>query len=517
VAALALAALSLLLPSTPSYDPWAWLGWGREIIHLNLDTANGPSWKPLPVLFTTLFAPLGGAAPDLWLLVARAGALMALAMVFRLAFRITRGLLPAGERTSVALLAAPALAGLVAAASLLNSGGFIVQNALGYAEGLGIALTLIAVDRLMDGARRQALVLGFFAGLDRPELWFVWVPFGLWLAWRDADARRLVLGLFALIPVLWLLPELWGSGQLFRGVVRAHHPNPGTPAFTRCPACTVLNQEAWPTTMRRVKLPAVAALLVAAGLLWRARGSWWGRRGSGSPAGPAGDLPQRVRSWGWLLVLGGAGFLWWLGIAAETQAGFAGNSRYLELGTALVAIAGGVAWGWIAIAAGSVVRRRATPALAATGGTLLAAALLVAAPPGIGRNVIDLPRVTHELNYQAKLRSDLARAIPRSGGAPALLSCGPVMTESYQVPMVAWMLGVPAARIEPAPAWPPTSDGLGSRPPGVLVQDRAHPGSALLPAPGQIRAWEHGGAHYTLLARVRTFSVFSTCPHKVSG
>ena len=46
---LALAALSLLLPSEPSYDPWAWIVWGREIAFLELDTTGGPSWKPLPV------------------------------------------------------------------------------------------------------------------------------------------------------------------------------------------------------------------------------------------------------------------------------------------------------------------------------------------------------------------------------------------------------------------------------------------------------------------------------------
>jgi hypothetical protein len=33
-ACLALASLSLLLPSEPSYDPWAWLVWGRELAHL---------------------------------------------------------------------------------------------------------------------------------------------------------------------------------------------------------------------------------------------------------------------------------------------------------------------------------------------------------------------------------------------------------------------------------------------------------------------------------------------------
>ncbi len=85
-------ALSLLLPSTPSYDPWAWLVWGREIVHFKLHTTGGPSWKPLPVIFTTLFAPFGKAAPDLWLVVARAGAVMSVAMVFKVCVRLTRQL-----------------------------------------------------------------------------------------------------------------------------------------------------------------------------------------------------------------------------------------------------------------------------------------------------------------------------------------------------------------------------------------------------------------------------------------
>ena len=42
-ACLALAALSLLLPSQPSYDPFAWLVWGREIAHGSLDTTGGSS------------------------------------------------------------------------------------------------------------------------------------------------------------------------------------------------------------------------------------------------------------------------------------------------------------------------------------------------------------------------------------------------------------------------------------------------------------------------------------------
>ena len=48
-------------------------------MHLALNTVDGPSWKPLPVLFTAPFSLFGDdAAPALWLLVARGGSLGAL-------------------------------------------------------------------------------------------------------------------------------------------------------------------------------------------------------------------------------------------------------------------------------------------------------------------------------------------------------------------------------------------------------------------------------------------------------
>jgi hypothetical protein len=65
-ACLALGFLSLALPSTPTYDPWSWILWGREVLHGDLVTESGPSWKPLPVLFTVPFSLFGDAAPYLW-------------------------------------------------------------------------------------------------------------------------------------------------------------------------------------------------------------------------------------------------------------------------------------------------------------------------------------------------------------------------------------------------------------------------------------------------------------------
>jgi hypothetical protein len=34
----AAAALTLLKPSNPTTDAWAWIVWGREVVHLDLDT-----------------------------------------------------------------------------------------------------------------------------------------------------------------------------------------------------------------------------------------------------------------------------------------------------------------------------------------------------------------------------------------------------------------------------------------------------------------------------------------------
>ena len=55
-AALALASTALL-PAQPTYDPWAWAVWGRELVQGSLDTSAGPSWKPLPPIVIAALSP----------------------------------------------------------------------------------------------------------------------------------------------------------------------------------------------------------------------------------------------------------------------------------------------------------------------------------------------------------------------------------------------------------------------------------------------------------------------------
>src|SRR5436190_2100995 len=163
---LALAGVSLVLPSSPTYDPYQWLIWGRDLAHLDLVTrGSGTSWKPLPTLVAALLVPFGHAQAAGWMVIARAGALFAVFMAFRLAARL------AGPR-----FAWPA--GIAAAATLALTHEFYRRNAVGNAEGLTTALALLAVDRHLDGRRGQAFALGVAAALIRPEAWLFVLVYG---------------------------------------------------------------------------------------------------------------------------------------------------------------------------------------------------------------------------------------------------------------------------------------------------------------------------------------------------
>src|SRR4051794_38970833 len=227
---LALAALSLLLPSVPTYDPWAWIIWGREIAQGDLVTTTGPSWKPLPVIFTTPFSFAGDdGAPLLWLVVARAGGILAFAMAFRL-----------GKR-----LAGP-VAGLIAAGSLVLADEFIRNFFRGNSEGILVALCLWAVERHLDGRRRDAFLLGIGAALLRPEVWPFIALYGLYLLISDRKLSTFLLvgggGLSLLI--LWFVPEYIGSGDFLRAANRARQPNPDSAAFAAHPFVEVFNRSA---------------------------------------------------------------------------------------------------------------------------------------------------------------------------------------------------------------------------------------------------------------------------------
>ena len=81
----------------------------------------------------------------------------------------------------------------------------------------------------------------------------------------------------------------------------------------------------------------------------------------------------------------------------------------------------------------------------------LVALVFLMLPNWVGNNMISIPRTHGSLVYQAHLRQGMNDLVKRFGGADKVLACGSVMTEGFQVPMVAFMLDVPTTRIEAPP------------------------------------------------------------------
>lgn len=396
-----LALLSLLLPTTPTYDPYAWLIWGREILHFNLDTDFGPSWKPLPVVFTTIFGLVPSAAPDLWVAVARAGAIASVLLAVRVAWRLGGGF--AG--------------GLVAAACLAVSSGYLRFAWIGDSEGVLVALVLAAIDLHLSGRRRAALWVTFAACLLRPEAWVFAGVYALWL-WRAEPAlRRTTIGLVVGGFAVWFLPELWGSGDLMRSSQRALDPNPNAIAFADFPAWEAIKR-----TVEMTPWPArIGMLVVAAG--------WVSGRWRDRPTG--------------LIAL--AAIAWTLEVALMTQKGYSGNARYMIAPVALTCLAGGVGWAKVFALTGRFGRNAAFAGAAAA---LVVAAILLIAPAK--RLEPDYRSTVNE----AHLNDALSGAIADVGGPARVRACGTMTTGPFQVTPLAWRLDVHIQKVDLVPTVP---------------------------------------------------------------
>lgn len=441
VGCLMLGAATLAFPSTPTYDPWAWILWGREIVSLDLVTTGGPSWKPLPIFFTIPFSVIGhDAAPYLWLVVARAGGFLACAMAFRMARRLAGGI--------------PGILGGVAAAlALFASYKFLRDAALGNSEALLAGLVMWALERHLDGRRDHALYLGFAGALLRPEVWPFLGLYGLWLWFRE-PRLRLRMAIFAvLIPALWFLPELWGSGDLLRASTRANNPNPGSAAFADNPALALAER------FRKVPIaPVKAGIAVAVlyGLYAFVR-----------------DRREKV-----VLAIFAGGLAWFALVAFMTAHGYAGNPRYLIVSTISAATLGGVGVARVLQGIAWAGTRMSGNARVGAGAAVAAfAAALLVAVPFIRPKVQKAPTIANALQYEATIWHDSKKVIDQLGGPARLRACGGRFNGPFQTEMMAWELGIHGIQ-------------LGFRttpPPGVLFQTRTVPNGPLVVKPDDDR------------------------------
>jgi hypothetical protein len=411
-----LAAVSLVFGAQATYDPTAWLIWGREIVHADLSTTSGPSWKPLPILVTAPTALLGDAAQQqIWLVVARAGALAALALAYRLAWR----------------LEGP-VAGVIAAVALLCSSGYATRTFRGDSEGLLVAIAFGAIEAHLCGRRRLTFALLVTATLMRPELFVFAVGYGLWLMWAapTAAARRRTFAIAAgaglVVVAAWLIPEKLGSGQLFRAAARALEPVAGSPATAAFPfGATFTNA-----------VPALPWPLYVAGI-WYVVAAIVALRGR-RPERPAGLT----------LVLAAIATAVMVLIALMATAGFTGNIRYL---TAPIALAG-------VLGAAGLVRlgRLAWARLGPRWGVAVIALGAFVCAPFVGDA---LARARHEVRggeRETALYAALPDAIARAGGRAAVLRCGTPITHDFDTQTVAWDLRVHQRQVSNHPNVPGT-------------------------------------------------------------
>lgn len=419
-ACLGLAALSLLLPSELSYDPVAWVLWGREIVHLQLDTSGGPSWKPLPVMFTTLVAPLGefdrGLPSALWMVVARAGTLLALAMTVRLVFRLSGG------------GAAGAFGGAVAVVAVCLTPDWFQFAAHGSEAPLAVAFMLWAFERHLDGRPGHALALGTLACLLRPEL----VPFlglyGLWAWVTQPHLRPALAAVAVLLPAAWVVPEWIGSGNPLDGGKQAR----SEPVWSLS-----LAERPWMRALERIHNHSglVVELLTAVAVI--------------------AALARRRRA---VLVLAGAALAEASLYVAMTQAGFSGNPRYVLPALALACVLAGVGAADVLNVAQGLARRLArAPRSGSLAGARLAgaagAAVGVAAVGLLGASFVDArtKRLEHEVRQvgiRMKIHRDLGRAVARLGGPRAVAVLGPATANRALHSRIAWELGVPMGAVE---------------------------------------------------------------------
>jgi hypothetical protein len=261
---------------------------------------------------------------------------------------------------------------------------------------------------------------------------------------------------------LWVLPELWGSGNLFRAAERANDPNPGSPAFAAVPSLAVLGD------FVRALGPLAIAGLILAPLAVRSRtADSEGRRG---------------------VALLGALAAGWVGlVAVMTELGFAGNLRYLFLPMGFVAVVAGagVAWaaGWLAAGRDTARGRR----IVALGACAVAAATLALTA------ALELPDEAELAAYEAQLRDELPVVLEQAGGPQALLDCGEVAVNPFMVPWAAWELEVPVRRLVRETGGP-----------GTVIRARYRPDANPMPALGVL-------AGAPVLGRTELWEVTGTC------
>ncbi|HET9074598.1 MAG TPA: hypothetical protein VFN48_08470 [Solirubrobacteraceae bacterium] len=460
LAAVLLGILSgIVWPTIPSYDPFSWVVWGHAVTAPTIPfyVGSGPSWKPLPFFFTTIYGIFGSPAPWLWVVTARIGGIAGLIGAGRLCFILCRRAgLPAW---------APWIASLAAIAGIVlswNESLWTYYFFRGTSETFLIGIWLWAVERFFSGRHLQAFLLVAVEGLMRPEAWPFLLVYGVYLAWREPRLRVwIVVGIVAQ-PAGWFGPPWISTGQPFLAATHASLYNGQLGAN---PILTVIQRGE-----SLQSLPSLVLAILAAGIglvlgraFLRDLATRWRR--------PT-DLLARVAAEGSEvpLVLSLALFAvgWWIVVIVETADHYPGLQRFYLPAAAMICVLSGYGLvrvaAWIGALAGRVGGGR--PATLVVG-------LLAAVAMSIGSWHWLSPRWTwakaeEPLAALATHRiGELGVSIRAVGGIRRILPCASsviTINHSLQTAM-AWELGTDLGKVQtvlvkPGLAWVGPRDSI---------------------------------------------------------
>jgi hypothetical protein len=376
----------------PGYDPYGWLVWGYQTLHLSLDLGGAPSWKPFTYLFNVPFALFGHYALWLWMVTSVATSLGGCIFAGRIAYRLTN----ADPEHRYAAIVAAVFAGV----ALLGIQDYMHYVLSVQSDPMLVTVCLAAIDCHLSGHPRWAFALGVLAALGRPEAWPFVGLYAIW-AWRAIPSMRwLIYAGLALIPLLWFgIPTITNhrpdiAGQLALESPRQLHGNKVIGTINRFTALTYLPVQ-------------LAALLV---VIWAAF--------------------RRDRA---VLILGAAAVAWVVIEIAFALHGWPGVPRYLFEPAGVMIALSGVAVGWLLLDAGRI--RPGLPGWIGVPAVLVLVASLI--PGALAHARAEHKDVLHERARTVQI-TKLAATLNALGGYKHVLACGRPVTNVEYVSIMAW-------------------------------------------------------------------------------
>jgi hypothetical protein len=392
----------------PEFDTYGWLVWGRQALHLDLNTNSAPSWKPLTFLFTFPYALAGRGALWLWMVTAVAAAFAAIVLASAVAYTLT------GRYTDrrYARVAAATFAGF----GVLALGDYWHYILISASDPMVVALCLAAIYCHLTGRSKPAWLALVLASLGRPEVWPAAIVYAAW-GWRAVPSMRApIIGGLLVIPAMWfgvaaLTSPSWSIAGDIATYSTTTAPHPGVSGVL---------QGFWHLYDLPTKVSVVLALVLA--------------------------VARRDRT---MLLLAGAALSWVLVEISFAVHGWTAAARYLFEPAAVLVVLGGVAIGR-ALTIGP--RRWWLFRWAVLAAVVSAIAAALISPAGM-RGRLAGNEITFLSQGWTQQIDGLRAAIAKNGGAERILACGQPVTEVAFQSILAWEIGQNVADI----GWDPNT------------------------------------------------------------